>query len=671
MGVSFTTMSFDGSMSDSVICVVQAYITYRDLSTTCLTFQQKPLRMDLRKHLLVLAAVIIGVSCSHFLDQEWGAWKTKYEKTYVTPYEESFRRKTWEDTWHRVQKHNQLYEQGLLKYSKAVNKFADMTQEERSSRSCFSAKGKQVKQNFPVRTDFNNVNLPESVDWRDSNCISRVRDQGGFCGSCWAFSVVGVVEAHNCIRTKELVELSEQQLVDCDGSNEGCCGGMPRNALNYVAEYGIMKATDYEYSQKKFTCLYKPESALKFNVTKSYILPGEGNMASAVALEGPVTVGLDASSDLMEYNGGIFTGSCTNQANHAVIIIGYGTEKKDGTDEATDYWIVRNRMHISKVASIWLALVICTCAAQFLDDEWSAWKLKHGKMYTSTEEEILRRKAWEDNWHMIQNHNELADKGLTTYRMAMNHFGDMTREKLKSRSCLLTTGYPSNVPTQTYGLLTNVPDHVDWRDSDCMTPAKNQGSFCGSCWAFATVGVLESRLCIKGQELLNLSEQHLVDCDTEDYGCCGGLPVLALIYVEEYGIMKTEEYQYAGKKLSCSYDSDKAIILNTTKVYLLRDEHNMASSVAHEGPITVGFGVDLEFQFYSEGVYDGDCASQANHAIIIVGYGTEKDEEKGDQDYWIIKNSWSEEWGEKGFGKIKRNVNKCFIANMAATIDFM
>ena len=62
---------------------------------------------------------------------------------------------------------------------------------------------------------------------------------------------------------------------------------------------------------------------------------------------------------------------------------------------------------------------------------------------------------------------------------------------------------------------------VDWRDSNNVPPVKEQGS-CGSCWSFATVATVESAYSIAGGNMLDLSEQQLVDCDTENLGCNGG-----------------------------------------------------------------------------------------------------------------------------------------------------
>ncbi|KAM4677020.1 cathepsin K-like [Discoglossus pictus] len=332
-------------------------------------------------------------------------------------------------------------------------------------------------------------------------------------------------------------------------------------------------------------------------------------------------------------------------------------------------------MHLDKQLLAFSTIVICASAAHFLEQEWNSWKIKYEKKYTSLDQELFRRKAWEATWEKVQKHNQLADQGLKKYRLAMNHFADMTSKERNSKSCVPSTKKQSasnNVPAYSYGKYANIPEHVDWRDSKCVSPARNQGSLCGSCWAFATVGVIESRYCIKNDELISLSEQQLVDCDEKNEGCCGGFPVNALQYVSHHGVMRSKDYEYTQTKFTCKYDPDEALKVNISKFYLVPEEENMAAVVAHEGPITVGFGVMEDFQLYEQGVYDGECAEEANHAIIIVGYGTEKGEEDDEaEDYWIIKNSWGKEWGENGFAKIKRNVNKCDIAGMAATADIL
>ncbi|XP_073508973.1 procathepsin L-like isoform X2 [Phyllobates terribilis] len=297
-------------------------------------------RMQAEKFLLVLCAAIVCVFSSEFLDQEWKAWKAKHDKEYINFRDEIFRRKAWEATWQKVQKHNQLADQGKSKYRMAMNKFADMTPEEWTSRKCFLSN--QKSQNYvPVQDYSRNLNIPDAFDWRDSKCVNHVKNQG-LCGSCWAFATVGVFETLHCIKTKKLVEFSEQQLVDCDNGDSGCCGGLPEIAMAYITSHGIMQSKEYEYLEKQDKCLYKPDNAVDFNVTKYYLLPGEDNMALSLVFNGPIAVGIDASHDFMLYCNGIFEGGCSEYPNHAVIIVGYGTEHDNQSNEDIDYWIVRN-----------------------------------------------------------------------------------------------------------------------------------------------------------------------------------------------------------------------------------------------------------------------------------------------------------------------------------------
>ncbi|OCT89486.1 hypothetical protein XELAEV_18018107mg [Xenopus laevis] len=336
-------------------------------------------------------------------------------------------------------------------------------------------------------------------------------------------------------------------------------------------------------------------------------------------------------------------------------------------------------MNLDKYVFAVSAIIMCASASHFLDQEWNAWKSKYGKKYVTLDKELHRRQAWETTWEKVQKHNQLAEQGLKSYRMAMNQFADMTEDERNSKSCLLPKEkFPKTVKAESYSYKQSmaIPKEVDWRKSNCVTPAKNQGGFCGSCWAFATVGVMESRYCIRTKELLNLSEQQLVDCDEKNEGCCGGFPIHALDYVAHHGVMRNKDYEYAAKRDTCEYKSDKAIHMNVSKFYILPGEENMATSVAMEGPITVGIECHLfkkyTFSLYTSGIFEGDCPESPNHAVIIVGYGTENagDEDKEGTDYWIIKNSYGKEWGENGYIKMKRNINQCSITDMAATIDF-
>jgi len=210
------------------------------------------------------------------------------------------------------------------------------------------------------------------------------------------------------------------------------------------------------------------------------------------------------------------------------------------------------------------------------------------------------------------------------------------------------------------------PSEIDWRTRGYVTPVKDQGQ-CGSCWAFSSTGALEGQHMREYGELIPLSEQNLVDCVTFNAGCHGGWMDNSFIYVMRNGGLDTEQsYPYEAKDGRCRYN------VNTvgTKEYGLRDlpwgrEDYLKQAVAYEGPISVGIdATHASFMSYKSGVYfEPSCSNiTTDHAVLVVGYGTDDG-----MDYWLVKNSWTVNWGEEGYIKMARNKNNmCSIANYAA-----
>lgn len=92
--------------------------------------------------------------------------------------------------------------------------------------------------------------LPDSLDWREKGFHTSAKNQKS-CGSCYAFSIALSIEAQIFQRTGKLIELSEQQIVDCSGTvgNHGCGGGSLRNTLRYLeTTQGLMRSADYPYT---------------------------------------------------------------------------------------------------------------------------------------------------------------------------------------------------------------------------------------------------------------------------------------------------------------------------------------------------------------------------------------------------------------------------------------
>ncbi|XP_065368699.1 procathepsin L-like [Calliphora vicina] len=204
----------------------------------------------------------------------------------------------------------------------------------------------------------------------------------------------------------------------------------------------------------------------------------------------------------------------------------------------------------------------------------------------------------------------------------------------------------------------NQPTSIDWRDQGAIGPVQDQKA-CGSCWAFSTTGALEAHYFLKYNESITLSEQNLIDCSTENSGCQGGWMLSAYDYVRlNGGINPESKYPYEAVDGPCRFQSD--YIAATCEGYNKireNDEQHLLEAVASVGPIAVAIAVNSNFMNYY--IYDDpDCTDHVNHAVLVVGYGTEND-----QDYWLVRNSWSSEWGEGGYIKMTRNKdNQCAIA---------
>ena len=162
----------------------------------------------------------------------------------------------------------------------------------------------------------------------------------------------------------------------------------------------------------------------------------------------------------------------------------------------------------------------------------------------------------------------------------------------------------------------------------------------------------------------DLSIQELVDCDTRyDQGCTGGNPLLAYYFIHRYGLTSTTNYPYKGKQRECRVDKVTSPIATAESWGVLAPNHedNMELVLRYIGPIAVGAnGADPAFLAYEGGIFHSKtCGQNANHAMLIVGYGQEIDQKSGKVTrYWIARNSWGTGWGEKGYVRMKRGSGK-------------
>ncbi|XP_076252101.1 cathepsin L [Rhynchophorus ferrugineus] len=303
------------------------------------------------KLLFLFSVVVISchaVSVFDLVQEQWSFFKAQHEKEYESETEERFRMKIFMENSHKIAKHNKLFAQGKVSYKIGLNKYADMLHHEFISilngfNKTKSNKLYGNKQNDAITfIEPANVILPKSVDWRTSGAVTPVKDQG-HCGSCWSFSATGALEGQHFRKTRQLVSLSEQNLVDCSHKygNNGCNGGLMDNAFRYIkANGGIDTEQSYPYHAEDGVCHYDPKKSGATD--RGYVdIPSgsETSLMSAVATIGPVSVAIDASHETFQlYSDGVYSDpECSaEQLDHGVLVVGYGTEN------GKDYWLVKN-----------------------------------------------------------------------------------------------------------------------------------------------------------------------------------------------------------------------------------------------------------------------------------------------------------------------------------------
>ncbi|XP_050158736.1 low-temperature-induced cysteine proteinase [Malus sylvestris] len=279
---------------------------------------------------------------------------------------------------------------------------------------------------------------------------------------------------------------------------------------------------------------------------------------------------------------------------------------------------------------------------------FEAWCKQYGKSYPSPQEKLRRLSVFEGNLNFVTRHNEM---GNSSYTLSLNAFSDLSHSEFKASRLGFSPSFIGlkREPDRKPGLLArDVPSSIDWRKEGAVTKVKDQGS-CGACWAFSTTGAIEGINKIVTGSLLSLSEQELIDCDRvyPNSGCSGGLMDDAFEFViENNGVDTEDDYPYKGSDGTCNKKKLKrhAVTIDDYTDVPPNDEEQLLQAVANQ-PVSVGIcGSDIAFQLYSKGIFTGPCSNSLDHAVLIVGYGSENG-----VDYWIVKNSWGKGWGMNGY----------------------
>jgi len=272
----------------------------------------------------------------------WEEWKKNHRRIYANEEDECFRYDIWSNNYAIIQAHNNLtnrtFEMGL-------NQFSDLTPKEFKDRmaSCVVTPHSDFPSTICAQINAQPIlsnklfDLPPEIDWRTQGAVTSIKDQGD-CGSCWAFSSVAALEGYWKVTNKTLLDLSEQQLVDCSKSegNYGCEGGLMDQAFNYTRQKGACTQKSYPYNGTTQHCAASKCQSMIQTTGCANLWTGDVQTTEKVlqymVTQQPVAVAVDAGS-WQNYQSGVLDDSgCYFQLDHGVAVVGY----------SDNYWIVKN-----------------------------------------------------------------------------------------------------------------------------------------------------------------------------------------------------------------------------------------------------------------------------------------------------------------------------------------
>jgi C1A family cysteine protease len=267
---------------------------------------------------------------------QFSNFQERFRKSYETIQEMESRFQIFRTNLRNIILHNLDHTQN---FTMGINQFTDLTPEEFRAQYINGGLRTEVGSYGCKSFSSSASGAPASIDWRTKGAVTSVKDQGQ-CGSCWTFSSTGAVEGAWAISTGKLVDLAEQELVDCatgiSYGSHGCNGGQMEGAFKYIIEHGQCALSSYPYTAKDGSC--QQCSAVAHISSCSDVKPNDQISLKAAVAQQPVAIAIEADTRYFQsYSSGVLTSSsCGTNLDHGVLIVGYGAEN------GQDYWLVKN-----------------------------------------------------------------------------------------------------------------------------------------------------------------------------------------------------------------------------------------------------------------------------------------------------------------------------------------
>lgn len=520
--------------------------------------------------------------------------------------------------------------------------------------------------------------LPDTVDWRWDGgqrytTWSRNQHIPNYCGSCWSFAATSALSDRIMINYKDQFpewDLAPQVLLDCDTDDDGCHGGDPDTAYQYILQNGIPSETCAPYQATGLdtgnvcnaeaickncspqSCEAQPSYQLWY-VTEHGQAVGEEEMMQALQ-DGPIVCGMAVTDQFEEYTGfSIYVDpSNITEEMHAISLVGYGTEN------GTPYWIGRNSW-----GTYW--------------GYYGYFRIIRGVNNLGIEQHC----SWAtpaDAPVWVNNTSELktTESRHKTCRQCVNDWEAVG-------GAVITSPLP-----QDYIKDEDLPTSFSWANvngTNFLTLARNQHipQYCGSCWAFGTTSALSDRINIlrasNNESIwpeINLAPQVLIN----EHGggtCDGGDAAGVYHYIKTKGIPDETCQAYQAKNRPHGEETnlnicENCVPGNTSETFTpgvcyqmtnytlywvsefgpVNGATNMQKEIYARGPISCGIDATSEFEAYTGGIYSQHLdVVRINHEISVVGWGVSDTGEA----YWIGRNSWGVYWGENGFFRMEMN----------------